>query len=138
MKAVLKQFEAPRYATLNFKVEVTSQFNVTAFVAIQKVNRFLLSEVGNLLGAGEPELVIAEELLWRVPVLYALPPVAVLGQVGEVFVDVQSRALVMEKSTPKEVMEQNAEDFLNVKHFDHPRRSLSRASLIHGPVMTLC
>jgi len=109
MKAVLNQFQAPKHATLNLKVEITSEFNITAFVATQKVNRFLLMEVGNLLGAGEPELVIADELLWRVPALYALPSTGVLGQAGEVWIDVDTGAVIVEKSTPRDILKQNAE-----------------------------
>ena len=110
MQTVLKQFEIPRHATLNFKVEMSCQFNITAFIAAQKVNRFLLMEVGNMLGAGNPELVISDQLLWRVPVLYALPSTGKLGTVGEIFVNAQTGAIVLEKSTPKEILEQNAED----------------------------
>lgn len=110
MQTVLKQFEIPRHATLNFKLEVSCQFNITAFIAAQKVNRFLLMEVGNMLGAGSPELVISEELLWRVPVLYALPSTGTLGTVGEIFVNAETGAIVLEKSTPKGIIEQNAED----------------------------
>ena len=134
MQTVLKQFEIPRHATLNFKVEMSCQFNITAFIAAQKVNRFLLMEVGNMLGAGNPELVISEELLWRVPVLYALPSTGTLGTVGEIFVNAQTGAIVLEKSTPKEILEQNAKDIFK-RHAVRPaKRQSSVASCISSKV----
>ena len=49
-------------STVNVKIEVTAQINVSAFVARQKANRFLITQVGDQLGAGEPELVVGPKV----------------------------------------------------------------------------
>jgi len=90
--------------------------------------------VGNMLGAGNPEIVISEELLWQVPVLYALPSTGTLGTVGEIFVNAETGAIVLETSTPKEIIEQNAEDIFK-RHAVRPaKRQSSVASCISNKV----
>jgi len=81
----------PEQAEVSFKVEVSAKANITAPVARQNVDDFLLNDVGNLLYAGEPELLLSGDgLFWRVPVHYALPSHGGLGSVGTLAVDVQT------------------------------------------------
>lgn len=78
-------------AQVDIAVHVTAKLNVTAFSAQQKVNHLLVMEVGTGVGSGEPSLVIeCERLLWRVPVILALPRTGPLGQVGQIDVDAQT------------------------------------------------
>lgn len=94
---------------VQFKVEVKGEFNFTAFVARQRVNHYLVMYVGNLLHAGEPDLLVSEETLqWDVPVLYSLPDYGALGQVGHIVVDVQNGDLKLNDSTPVKEMKDNA------------------------------
>jgi len=72
---------------VDVKIEVTSQINVSAFVARQKANRFLIAQVGDQLCAGEPELVVGAALRWRVPAQYAPSRRGVLGVVGHLLID---------------------------------------------------
>jgi len=72
---------------VNVRIEVTAQINVSAFVARQKANRFLILQVGDQLCAGEPELVVGTTVCWRVPVHYAPSRRGVLGVVGHLIID---------------------------------------------------
>ena len=62
------------------------QLSVTAVQARARVNRLLLSQVGSLFCAGEPDLDL-ERRTWRVPILMVTPGF-VAGSVGEAVVDV--------------------------------------------------
>ena len=53
------------------RVNVVVQINaevISGARARRRTNRWLLWEIGELLGAGTPELVIKDKLIWRVPV----------------------------------------------------------------------
>jgi hypothetical protein len=83
----------PEPVTLDINIRVSGQILVGSLAARQKVNRFVVSQIGNLLCAGEPELVIDQQLRWRVPVLLTTPGKGELGQVGEINVDIQTGAI---------------------------------------------
>lgn len=94
---------------VTFKVEIKGELNITAFVAQQRVTHHLVMYVGNLLGAGEPDLLVGEGLLlWDVPVIYSLPDHGTLGQVGHILVDAQNGDLKLDDSTPATEMKENA------------------------------
>jgi hypothetical protein len=59
-------------------------------VARQRANRFLLAEIGDQLGALQPELVIGDAMQWRVAVQYAPSRLGPLGVVGHLLVDAQT------------------------------------------------
>ena len=84
---------APSGSRVAVRIEISSDFNVTAVAARQKANRYLLMTLGDQLHAGEPELMIGERLWWRVPVLLSLSQGGYLGKVGELQVDAQSGAV---------------------------------------------
>ncbi len=99
----------PRNSQITLKVEVTADFNVTAFVARQTVNRYLITRVGDMLHAGEPELVIGDTLRWRVPVMLATREKGQLGKVGELLVSVDSGEVIVEHPQQIEEMTAHAE-----------------------------
>ena len=110
MQASVTDLEIPKHRKVQIKLEVAAECNITPFVARQKVNRFLLLSVGNLLMANEPSLDISPNgLSWRVPVVYALPDRGILGKVGELYVDADNGQILLEESTPLEVLTANAE-----------------------------
>lgn len=51
---------------------------------------WLVSEVGNMLMAGDPRLVIAQTTVWRLPVLLTSSEKGIVGEVGFVDVDAAS------------------------------------------------
>jgi len=100
----------PRGSAVSLKIEVTSQFNVSAAVAQQKANRFLAMNAGNMLAAGEPELVVGETLRWRVPVLFGTPAKGTLGRVGELYIDADTGQIQLENPSDLEEMLRHAEN----------------------------
>ena len=70
-------------------VQFSSQVQISAFVARQKVNVLMLEHVSNLLLAGEPELMQASDggWIWRVPVDLTYSSQGRVGCVGAVDVD---------------------------------------------------
>jgi hypothetical protein len=86
-QATLLGWPVTGQSKVNVKIEVTAQINVSAFVARQKANRFLILQAGDQLCAGDPELVVGTTMCWRVPVQYAPSRRGVLGVVGHLTVD---------------------------------------------------
>jgi len=99
----------PPESKIVLKIEVTTQVNVSAFVAQQKVTKLLMERIGNLLYGGEPDLVVAaslaspqQRLYWRVPVVLAYPASGPVGTVGTIDVNVQNGEVL---STPTSLTE---------------------------------
>ncbi len=91
MSVVLERLQPSQLhsAEVDIQVHVKAQVNITPFVARQKVHLLMLDKLGNLLHGGEPELVLAEHVYWRVPVLLSTSSRGLLGQVGAIRVDAQ-------------------------------------------------
>ena len=109
MQASVTGLEIPQHRKVQIKLEVAAECNITPFVARQKINRFLLLSVGNLLMADEPSLDISlNALRWRVPIVYALPDRGIVGKVGELYVDADNGQILLDESTPLEVLTANS------------------------------
>lgn len=104
-----ERIKIPKTKNIQFKFEVKGEFNITSFVARQRVNRYLLMNTGNLIHAMEPDLVIGDRMCWRVPIGYSLPDQGLLGEVGQIFVEAINGNLLLENSTPIQEIEANAE-----------------------------
>ena len=91
MEAELEQI--PSSGTMNLTIQVSTTFNFSALAAKRKVGRFVADEIGYLLRAGEPKLVVGQRMVWRVPVTLALPTAGDIGQTGEIDVDVDTGKL---------------------------------------------
>ena len=72
---------------LNVQVSVEAVVNVDAAHARRTATAWVASEVGNMLLAGEPTLVIARATVWRLPVLLTSSTQGVVGEVGTIDVD---------------------------------------------------
>jgi hypothetical protein len=105
MDVVLESLLEKMHATeVDINIHVKATFNVTPFVARQKVNVMLLDKVGTGLLAETPDLVATDgHLRWRVPVVLALPGSGNLGQVGTVDVDVQSGEVLADDALLKAI-----------------------------------
>jgi hypothetical protein len=104
-------------AHVDVTVQVSASLNITATAARRKVNVFLLDQVGTGLGGGDPMLIVRQNrLCWRVPVLLALAPRGLLGQVGQVDLDAQSGELLLDE-----------DDISNIT--DHAERLLAGSPL---------
>jgi hypothetical protein len=102
---------APAQAEVRYRMEVSFRFNVTPYIARQNANIYLLNRVGNMLSAGEPVLLLGEHPYWKVPVLCSFPEFSRREKIGELAVDVNSGAILLENShssSPQEI-ERHAE-----------------------------
>ncbi|MBI3360669.1 MAG: hypothetical protein HY023_06115 [Chloroflexi bacterium] len=109
MKVIMPEPQVPEGATVSFKVEVSAALNVTTYIARRRVNHFLMMTVGNMLHAGAPELLIDQKMKWRVPILYSLPGIGLLGKVGETLVDVSTGDVSFNELTTTESIERHVE-----------------------------
>lgn len=91
---------APAQAEVRYQMEVTFQCTITPFVARQNVNAYLLMNVGNMLSAGDPVLSLSEHPYWKVPVFCAFPDFKRREKIGDLAVDVDSGAILLEYSYP--------------------------------------
>lgn len=89
----------PQGATVAIRVELTSQANITPFVARQKVTGFVILEISDRLRGDQPELVVGDRLCWAVPVVLTSPTRGVVGKVGEILVDATTGELLVDKDS---------------------------------------
>lgn len=113
----LPGLELPTSSRVSVKIEVTGDLNVSAYVARQKANRFLILEAGDQLRAGTPELIVHHILGWRVPVEYAPSKSGILGIVGHLLVNGETGEVTVADG-------QTAEDFLTRAETLYERSSL--------------
>lgn len=107
MKASFAGLAIPDPVTVDINIHVSGEISVGPLAARQKVNRFVVSQIGNLCSAGEPELQVAERFRWRVPVLLTNPAKGELGRVGEITVDARTGEIHADEATITRI-QQNA------------------------------
>lgn len=91
---------------VEYRIEIRTDLQVTARSARHEAARFLLHNVGNLASAGDPALLLAAgRIRWKVPVLYGTPGRGVLGQIGDLLVDVETGEVLLDESSPASVEE---------------------------------
>ena len=95
----------PAQAEVRYRMEVTFRCAITPFVARQNVNTYLLMNVGNMLSAGEPILFLGEHPHWKVPVFCAFPEFDRREKIGELAVDINSGAILLDQSYPSSPQE---------------------------------
>ena len=100
MSTQLELSKLPQDSRVDVNIHVTASLNVSAKGARRRVSRLVVSEVGNLLYAGEPSLSIGERIRWRVPVVLAYPDQGEIGEVGALEVDVETGAVL---TTPEQL-----------------------------------
>ncbi len=88
MASVVKSL--PQTGRLEVDIKVTADVNISAYAAQQKVNNFVLSDISYMMHAGTPELVVAERICWRVPVMLSLTSQGEVGEVGKIDIDVET------------------------------------------------
>ncbi len=87
-------------AQIDVTIRVTSQLNVTAFSAKQKVAGLALSEIGTGILTDEPELIVSRQrVVWRVPLQVALPGLGRVGGIGAIDVDAQTGEVLADHRT---------------------------------------
>jgi hypothetical protein len=102
----------PAGATVDIRIEMTAQANITAFVARQRVTQFVITEISSQLRGDTPDLYVGERLCWSVPLLLTSPARAVLGRVGEILVDATTGEVLADVETVQRITE-------DAKHLAH-------------------
>jgi hypothetical protein len=97
MNVPLSGVTLPQGASVAIRVEVTTQVNVTAFVARQQVTQFVVMEISSQLRSETPDLLIGDRLCWSVPVVLTSPARGVVGRVGEILVDAATGEVLADK-----------------------------------------
>lgn len=98
--------DLPATGRVNIKIEISAEINVSAFVARQKANRFLIMQAGDQLSAKDPELVVGPTLHWRVPVQYAPSRRGPLGIVWHLLVATETGEVeVADGQTTEDLLE---------------------------------
>jgi hypothetical protein len=99
---------------VDYSIEIHTLLQITTTVARQRAACFLLDNLGNMVTPGQPSLRLwPDRVRWKVPVLYGLPGYGLLGQIGELMIDVESGQVLLDESTPILEMEQCAEALYN-------------------------
>jgi hypothetical protein len=92
-------------AEVRYRMDISFRIAITPFVARQNANVYLLMNVGNMLSAGEPILSLSARPYWKVPVYCAFPEFRRREKIGELAVDVNSGAILLEQSFPSSPQE---------------------------------
>ena len=87
--------------------------NVDARTARRRAIAWLVSEVGNMLVSGAPQLVIGRQSVWRVPVILTSSSAGTVGQAGAVDVDAESGEALVGKELREQILD-------NVRHLSTP------------------
>ena len=95
----------PQTGRLEVDIKVTADINVSAYAAKQKVDGFVLSDISYMMHAGDPALVLAKRICWRVPVILSLTSQGDVGEVGTIDVDIETGQMHI---TPQLIAEMNA------------------------------
>lgn len=98
-KVELSPPNIPAQAEVDYTIQVRFHFNITPFVARQKVNAYLVTHVGHMLSSDEPTLLLGDRAYWKVPVYCAFPEFKRREHLGDLIMDVETGAILLEKSS---------------------------------------
>ncbi|MBI4670266.1 MAG: hypothetical protein HY741_01185 [Chloroflexi bacterium] len=108
-QAIVTGIELPTTSHISVRIEVSSQINVSGYIARQKANRFLILQAGDQLCAGEPELVVGPRVYWRVPAQFAPSRLGPLGIAGHLLVDADTGEVTVADGQTTDDLMQRAE-----------------------------
>lgn len=98
---------------LNIEVSVEATINIGAKTARRQATTWLVSEVGNMLVGGPPQLVIGQHTVWRVPVILTSSRVGTVSQIGIVEIDTESGQPLVNDELREKILD-------NVKELTRP------------------
>ena len=95
MSVALKDPVLPTGASVDITIRLQSHLNISSTAAQQRANVLLIERVGDRLAAGDPELVVGERLVWRMPVYLHWLGRTQMGPVGQLEVDTETGELLV-------------------------------------------
>jgi hypothetical protein len=90
---------------LDIHISIVATVHVDAKTARRRVTAWLVSEVGNMLVGGAPQLVISKQSVWRVPVILTSSAVGTVDQVGTVDVDSESGQILVSEELREQILD---------------------------------
>ncbi len=90
---------------LNVQILVEASVKASAKASRKQATIWLASEVGNMLMAGTPQLVIAQQTVWRLPVLMTSSEKGIVGEVGCVDVDASTGDLLISEELKTQILD---------------------------------
>jgi len=106
----VKSARAAKPNGLRYSFKLEGELNISAYVARQKVNGYLIRNVANLITSDEPDLELRSSgAFWVVPIVLAIPGIGRLGPLGQIVIDADHGDIVEKESTPCEELEKNAD-----------------------------
>jgi hypothetical protein len=109
MTIIIDPFTLPDKGKVELNVQRSFEIKVTAEEARRRVNRWLHDHVTMLIGAELPTLVVGEQVVWRVPVVFRVPDLGRVGVVGTIEVEVSSGVMSISTNLSAE-LETKAEE----------------------------
>jgi hypothetical protein len=88
MQIILQPYSIPERGT--FQIHETVTIHISADEAQRQVDHWLLHEVNSQMGADQPDLIVGEQSVWRVPIYWSAPHAGRVGIIGTVGVDILS------------------------------------------------
>lgn len=76
---------------------------MSAEAARRDANYWLLENVGNLLRAENPELVLGDQLVWRIDIVLTSPTRGQVGVVGRLEIDATTGAILADETLAEEL-----------------------------------
>ena len=99
MKIETTQPPAPANAEVDYTFSVKFRFNITPLVARQKINAYLLMNVGHMLSADEPTLLVNDNVYWKVPIFCAYPEFKRREILGDLMMNAETGEIDLSKSS---------------------------------------
>ncbi len=124
---ILERSTLPDTGLIEIQVDYAGEIKVKADAARRKANAYLLTNVTNLSYASrESSLVLGERLVWRFPVMLALPSYGEIGPIGTIDVDTTTGDILpLSPSTISQMQERANALARRLPHQAAPRIRLS-------------
>ena len=94
---------ANEYVVKNVQTTHNATIGISATRARRTVNGWLMLKVSTSMLGDSPSLVVAERVVWRVPILFTATHVGPVGTIGSVDVDVESGEILPETANIEEM-----------------------------------
>lgn len=98
----LEQLDLEEHQTVSLHI-LPPRVCIPAAVARRKVNVFVSNEISYLMGGRDPELILSDPIVWRVPVVLTFPHHGAVGTVGAIEVNAETGELLISPTLIEEM-----------------------------------
>ncbi len=93
---LLDEIDLPESGPVEIEIKRSFTIGISATRARRTVNGWLFLKVSTSMLGDTPSLVVAERVVWRVPILFTATHVGPVGRIGSVDVDIESGEVLAE------------------------------------------